>query len=685
MSLSIAQRLYLSFALAIAGSVVLGYMASTRINQLLDDHKWVVHTYTVLEQVEGVLSSLKDAETGQRGFLLTGEESYLEPFNSGSREVGKRVDEMATLTVDNPAQQERIATLRPLVAAKLSELQETIDLRRGEGLEAALRVVASGKGKKVMDEIRVDLERIGGEERRLLDERAKSSEAAAQLTTSVILGGPVVIALILLTISWLVIRSITVPIARCVEVAKAIGRGETEVQLDLSRRDEVGALMASMSDMAGVLRELIKEMDAMSKQHDAGDIDVAMPVDSFKGSFRAMAQGVNKMVLSHISAKKKAMACFGEFGRGNFEAPIEQFPGKKAFINEAIEQVRGNLKGLVRETQALIAAANAGDLVTRANAEPFAGGWRDLVEGINRMLEPFHDALVQVADATDQVSSAASQIAEGSQAVSQGASEQASAIEETSSSIEEMTGMTRQNAESAQTANGLAQAMRGSADKGMQAMERMLDSMGRIRKSAENTSQIIRDISEITFQTNLLALNAAVEAARAGEAGRGFAVVAEEVRNLAQRSKEAASKTEALINDSVRLTGDGEAISKDVSSNLTEIVGSVSRVTSLVEEISASSQEQARGLEQLNKDVASMDQVVQQNVSNSEESSSAAEELASQSEQLAAMVGRFKLRREGGVRAATRSRAKGALHAGQAHLHQPALRAHVAAAELKEF
>ncbi len=318
-------------------------------------------------------------------------------------------------------------------------------------------------------------------------------------------------------------------------------------------------------------------------------------------------------------------------------------------VADAMNVCADTLARMQNEMRTLINAANEGNLTVRADASSLSGSWAEIATGLNRMVEPFHDSLAQVSDTIHQVSSAASQIAEGSQSVSQGASEQASAIEETSSSLEELTGMTKQNAESAHKANELAQAMRGAAEKGSTAMEQVVTAMVRIRDSSATTSQIIRDINEIAFQTNLLALNAAVEAARAGDAGRGFAVVAEEVRVLAQRSKEAASKTEALINESVRLTGEGETISKDASANLGEIVGAIGTVSGLVEEIAASSHEQAQGLEQLNKAVAQMDQVVQQNVTNAEQSSSAAEALAQQADSLAGMVNRFKLNRRADV------------------------------------
>ena len=148
------------------------------------------------------------------------------------------------------------------------------------------------------------------------------------------------------------------------------------------------------------------------------------------------------------------------------------------------------------------------------------------------------------------------------------------------------------------------------------------------------------------FQTNLLALNAAVEAARAGEAGRGFAVVAEEVRSLALRAKEAASKTEELIRESVRQAGEGESAAGQVSARLGEILQGVSKVSDIVAEITASAREQTSGIGQVNGALSEMDKVTQQNAASAEESSSAASELNAQAEELAAMVASFKLQED---------------------------------------
>jgi methyl-accepting chemotaxis protein len=174
---------------------------------------------------------------------------------------------------------------------------------------------------------------------------------------------------------------------------------------------------------------------------------------------------------------------------------------------------------------------------------------------------------------------------------------------------------------------------------GVSAMQRMSTSINDIKTSSDKTAKIIKTIDEIAFQTNLLALNAAVEAARAGEAGKGFAVVAQEVRNLAQRSAEAARNTAELIEAGQSNAESGVAVAVEVSANLEGIKESSGKVATLIAEIAAASSEQSQGIGQVNTAVSEMDKVVQSNAANAEESASAAEEMSSQAQELNSLVG----------------------------------------------
>jgi methyl-accepting chemotaxis protein len=244
----------------------------------------------------------------------------------------------------------------------------------------------------------------------------------------------------------------------------------------------------------------------------------------------------------------------------------------------------------------------------------------------------------RLAAESDKAIASAGQVAEASQSMAGGAAQQASALEETSSSLHEMASMTTRNSENAQNAKSLANHARATADAGAADMEQMKSAMGAIKGSSLEISKIIKTIDEIAFQTNILALNAAVEAARAGEAGLGFAVVAEEVRNLAQRSAQAAKETAEKISASTDKSDQGVRISEKMAGNLAAIVEKTRQLDERIGEIAQSSHEQSEGINQINAAVANMDKITQANAALSQQSAAASEEFKSQAAQVRVAV-----------------------------------------------
>ncbi|RTL71393.1 MAG: methyl-accepting chemotaxis protein [Hyphomicrobiales bacterium] len=454
---------------------------------------------------------------------------------------------------------------------------------------------------------------------------------------------------------------------------KAFGEGNFEAPLE-KFPGKKAFINETVETLRGNLKGLIAEMNHMSAEHEKGDIDVFVPAEKFAGDFATMARGINEMVAAHIAVKKKAMACIKAFGEGNFEAPLEKFPGKKAFINETVETLRGNLRAITGEVQRLIAASTAGELGERGEAERFVGDFGKLVAGINGMLDAIllpinegnrvlglvaagdlterveidcdgdhqrmKDAInglidnltgfaVGVGKAADQVTSGSQELSSSSEQVSQGASEQAASAEEASASMEEMAANIKQNADNAAQTEKIARQSSKDAEASGDAVARAVNAM---RTIAEKISIV----QEIARQTDLLALNAAVEAARAGEHGKGFAVVASEVRKLAERSQTAAAEIGSLSGDTVK-------VAQEAGDMLVRLVPDIRKTAELVSEISAACREQDIGASQINEAIQQLDKVTQQNASASEQMSATSEELAAQAEELQTSIAFFRV------------------------------------------
>ncbi|MEG4815380.1 CHASE3 domain-containing protein [Microcoleus sp. K5-D4] len=177
--------------------------------KLIENERWVSHTHQVLTELEATLSTLKDAETGQRGYLLTGEQRYLEPYYSAIARINQQVVGLRQLTADNKRQQQRLRDLEIAIDSKLAELEKTINLRRQQNLEAALRRVKSGRGKQIMGDIRQQIATMTAEETQLLQQRARESQTSATLTIVTFTVAALVNFLLMVVVYYLVKRDQT--------------------------------------------------------------------------------------------------------------------------------------------------------------------------------------------------------------------------------------------------------------------------------------------------------------------------------------------------------------------------------------------------------------------------------------------------------------------------------------------
>jgi methyl-accepting chemotaxis protein len=485
-----------------------------------------------------------------------------------------------------------------------------------------------------------------------------------------------------------VARSASRALRRAVTVADAVAAGNLDNSIDVTERDETGDVQRALASVQTTLRRFIDAQQTMAMQHAEGFISKSIAADEFEGSFRTVAEQVNTLAQSHIDVMNRLGEVAGRYAIGDFSADMDRLPNEKAVLTETMDRVKANLQAINNEILVLVAAAKEGKLDQRGDAERFEFGFRGMVEGVNQTLDTFvapvndvsrvfaalaqgdltarmdlayqgaFSRLAQDANATvtqltamiqgikgsaESISTAAVEITSGNSDLSVRTEQQAANLEETASSMEELTSTVKQNADNAKRANQLALGAADVAARGGAVVQQVVATMSSIEASSKKIVDIIGVIDGIAFQTNILALNAAVEAARAGEQGRGFAVVASEVRNLAQRSANAAKEIKGLIGDSVERVTAGTALVGQAGSTMTNIVTSVKQVTDIIGEISAASQEQSSGIEQVNTTITQMDEATQQNAALVEQASAAARSLQDQANALTQAVSRFTL------------------------------------------
>jgi CHASE3 domain sensor protein len=297
-SWTFGRRLAVGFGLAALILLIIVFVSFRSTSGLVDNNGLVSHSHVVETKLTDLLSELKDAETGQRGYIITGNEDYLAPYRAALDTIPVTMQDLRQLTSDNPAQQQRLDALQPLIDAKLAELKQTIDLRRGAGFDAALKVVADNSGKVIMDKARGLIADATTAEDQLLLARTHKVEESAKGAMAITIWGGIAGVLAVAAIGWFITRSLSA------QISSAVGQiqsSSTELQAAASQQ-ATGA--KEQSAATSEITTTISELLATSRQIAESAQRVSQIADQTAGAAHS-GQGMVDLTRESISGIRR--------------------------------------------------------------------------------------------------------------------------------------------------------------------------------------------------------------------------------------------------------------------------------------------------------------------------------------------------------------------------------------------
>lgn len=468
--------------------------------------------------------------------------------------------------------------------------------------------------------------------------------------------------------------------------SQIVATGDFSLRAEVRSSDEVGKTAQSINHLLTAMSNALTEANHTVQALAAGDFSQRMQ-GHYAGDLDQLKSGINRSadsiaaIMQQISRILRALRD-GEFGiqvdyqaQGEYEHMLRNAQTVTEEMNRIIEDInrvmqamseghfaervtveaRGDmhilkerinssmdqLNAALQDISAIVIAQSQGDLTRTITAE-YQGDLRTLKDAVNNSMARLAEIVSRSMETASIVDTAAAEVAQGASDLSQRVQQQASALEQTAATMEEINSAVRSNSDDAQKAVSVSSRVQDQASASEQVMHQTIAAMNAIQQSSHRIAEIVTLIDGIAFQTNLLALNAAVEAARAGDHGRGFAVVASEVRNLAQKSAEAAKDIKKLIDESVKRIDDGTHLATESGEHLTAIIESIGEVTAMINRIATASASQTQSILEVHTVISDMDSATQQNAALVEQTSAAAESMGEQASSLNQNMAFFK-------------------------------------------
>jgi len=471
------RRIAIGFALALALFLVIGGVAYHSITSLTETSYWVAHTHEVVERTTAVMTSVKDVETGARGFVITGDDGFLDPLRVGMQALPDTLRELRAMTADNPAQQRRLSDLEPLVRQKVEEMKHFVDVRRSAGAEAAQKLVSTGEGRRTMDAIRRLLDEMQAAEHELLKFRAAEVESTSARAHATIVAGTLICLLLVTIVGYLIVRAMSRQIGSAVQhmqssSAELLAAANQQVSGAKEQATAMSEITTTISELLATSRQIAESAQRVARV--SGDTSTAAragddTVTRTQDSLAAIKRQVDSIVSSLFELGKKSQQIGGILEiinelaeqtnilaiNATIEAAGAGEAGRRfAVVADEIRKLADRVSGSTKDIRNLVddvrAAVNATVMATESGSKAVDAGGRQFGEvassfkRIVTMVVTNSEAAKEIELSTKQQASAVEQVNLAIASVAQAAMETEASSAQTAQTSSQLTGLSRE-------------------------------------------------------------------------------------------------------------------------------------------------------------------------------------------------------------------------------------------------